>query len=234
MARAGWKSLLTGAPWFWGAGRFPITAYSEFVPPPWLAYKPYGPTAPTPFADGDPWGWNVTEYEEHVELQPGLQKIARQVLYSISRLGQGLHAQGIARNKLHDNRYWPPELAAHAGRLPHERYVVLLPLALTRTQDDKGRVRWTLFGGSEQGPARAFWRGFFTGPNREAPAEEGLAFFRELLHTVYEEPLDKLADLRRAGFRIFAGDDDPALPFWSEETLPRWTEPLRWTKRQPI
>ena len=33
-------------------------------------------------------------------------------------------------------------------------------------KDDKGRLRWTLFGSSEQGPARPFWRGFFTAPRR--------------------------------------------------------------------
>ena len=84
-------------------------------------------------------------------------------------------AHGISRARLADNPYWPPELADRAGTLAHERYVVLAPLALSQTQDDKGRVRWTLFGGSEQGPARAFWKGFWTAPGRELPAETASA-----------------------------------------------------------
>ena len=55
--------------------------------------------------------------------------------------------------------------------------MLLLSLALSRTQDDKGRVRWTLFGVSEQGPARAFWQSFFSAPGVELPEPQasGLA-----------------------------------------------------------
>ena len=35
-----------------------------------------------------------------------------------------------------------------------------------------GRTRWTLFGASEHGPARAFWRSFFAADGGERPAEE--------------------------------------------------------------
>src|SRR6185437_139967 len=106
-------------------------------------------------------------------------------------------SHGIARAKLADNPCWPPRLADRAGRLGHERYVVLMSLALSRTQDDKGRVRWTLFGGSEQGPGRAFWEGFRSTP-QEDREEQGRTFFRSLLATAYGEN----ADLRRAGFRV--------------------------------
>src|SRR5579872_2676373 len=61
MALSGWKKLLAGAPWFRGEGRFPIAAYSEFMPPPRAGLKPYGADGPPPFADADPWGWPVTE-----------------------------------------------------------------------------------------------------------------------------------------------------------------------------
>src|SRR5207245_261141 len=102
------------------------------------------------------------------------------------------------------NPYWPPELAQSAGALAHERYVVLLPLALSRTQDDKGRVRWTFFGGSEQGPARTFWRGFFAAPGRELPASEAIGFFQRLLAAAYPETRGADADLLGVGFRIFS------------------------------
>ena len=34
MSEQGWKRLTAGAPWFAGAGKHPIAAYSEFMPPP--------------------------------------------------------------------------------------------------------------------------------------------------------------------------------------------------------
>src|SRR6202040_3360626 len=109
------------------------------------------------------------------------------------------------------NLYWSKELEDHAGKLPHERCVVMLPLAFSRTQDDKGRLRWTLFGGSEQGPGKAFWKGFFTAPGREVPEDQGPGFIRRLLSTVYHEPAEKLVDLRQVGFRIL--DQGASLPF---------------------
>ena len=97
----------------------------------------------------------------------------------IVELGEGKPAYSIAgqmgRNLI-DNPYWPSELAARAGKLFHERYVVFLPLALSKTQDDKGRIRWTFFGGSEQGPERAFWKSFYLSPAEEVPATKSFFF----------------------------------------------------------
>src|SRR5262249_50096457 len=73
---------------------------------------------------------------------------------------------------------------------------------------DKGRIRWTFFGSSEQGPARAFWRSFFTAPGREEPEEQSLEFFRRLLGLVYGRSAEDVADLRAAGFRILPCDAD--------------------------
>ena len=167
MAATGWKQLLAGGPWYHGPDRYPIAAYSEFLPPPRLGRKPYAEEVDDVlFAANDPWGWHVSEAEEALEFRPGLESLAHQLVGRLVHLGRGESCHGISRKKLEDNPYWPPELAEHVGKLAHERYVLLMPLALSRTQDDKGRVRWTLFGGSEQGPARAFWRSFFTAPGR--------------------------------------------------------------------
>jgi hypothetical protein len=219
MPAKGWKQLLVGAPWFRGPGRFPIAAYSEYVPPPRLGPKPYGSTGVNPLIDGDPHGWAVTEYEEAFELRPGLETLAKRAVGALSHLGQGQTAHGIARAKLDDNLYWPPTLAKAVGKLPHEHYVVLLPLALSRTQDDKGRIRWTLFGGSEQGPARGFWQGFFSAPGRAAPEATALVFFQELLRTVYGEDHD---DLHAAGFRFLPMGKTAA--GWNEGPVPQWAE----------
>ena len=247
MARQGWKRLLAGLSEFRTPGRFPIPAYSEFMPPPRMGQKPYGAEDPVLFQNGDPLGWHVTEYEEAMELRPGLEHLATQLIEAIEHLGNGRPAHGIARAKLEGNPYWPKELAERAGRLPHERYVAIAPLALSRTQDDKGRVRWTLFGGSEQGPSRAFWKGFFTAPGCEIAAEEGLEFFRRLLTTAYDEQ----RDLHKAGFRILPAEKGTGpicrngpkgaahkldlSPFPQvEDELPSWTKPYLLTDEKRL
>jgi hypothetical protein len=181
------------------------------------------------FNEGDPWGWPVTEYEEAFQLVPGLQSVAQQILGALVHLARGEPAHSISRHKLTENPYWPAELAQHAGSLAHERFVAILPLALSRTQDDKGRVRWTLFGGSEQGPARAFWKGFFTAPKREVPEECGLGFFQKLLGEAYGEPIENSSALQRAGFRILCWNEAPA-----DEPRPTWTSSYLWTAGQPL
>jgi hypothetical protein len=229
MPAGGWKQLLSGCPWYLGEGRYPVAAYSEFMPPPRVGLKPYGTWAGLPFDESDPWGLPISEYEEAWELRPGLERLAQELVGAFANLCQGRRAHGIPKNKLTDNPCWPPELAEQVGSLPHERHVVILPLALSRTQDDKGRVRWTLFGGSEQGPARAFWRSFFTAPGRETPPEQGLGFLRRLLNSVYGEPEEKLADLLRIGFRILPRGDENLCPWWKEDPWPSWTEPYLWS-----
>ncbi len=229
MADQGWQKLLAGYPWFEGEGNYPIAAYSEFMPPPRVGRKPYGSVDHCLYREDDPFGWHVTEYEESLELQPGLEMIANELMHVAHRLGCGDPAHGIARQKLDGNPYWPDELAtSDAPR--QERYVLLLPLALSKTQDDKGRVRWSLFGGSEQGPAKAFWKSFYTAPGREVPREWSEGFIRRLLAAAYDEKPQDLADLRKAGFRVYTNPAAALLPSWKEEPLPKWTAPYRWEK----
>ncbi len=119
MSPAGWKRLLAGAPWFRGAGKYPIAAYSEFMPPPRLGCKPYGEIDHTLYHADDPLGWPVTEYEEEYELRPGLLHLGDELVTVMEHLGCGRSAHGISKAKLEGNRYWPPELARHAGTLAH-------------------------------------------------------------------------------------------------------------------
>ncbi|HEY5311562.1 MAG TPA: hypothetical protein VIK18_03555, partial [Pirellulales bacterium] len=207
MPTRGWKQLVAPASKRKRRAA-PIIAYSEFMPPPRPAIKPYSQTVdPLVLSEDDLWGWHVTEYEEAFELAPGLRQIAEQVLRGLWHLGHGQPCHGLSKAKLQNNPYWPPELC-RAGAPPKERYVILAPLALSRTQDDKGRVRWTLFGSSEQGPARPFWRSFFSAPGVERPEAEGLDFLRRLLAGAYGLPLGTSADLREAGLRIPPLDTD--------------------------
>jgi hypothetical protein len=110
--------------------------------------------------------------------------------------------------------------------------VLLLPLSLSRTQDDKGRVRWTLFGNSEQGPGRPFWRSFFTAPGVETPPELGIRFFCRLLHSVYGEDVKDIEGLLRVGLRILP-EDQPDFPFWSEGELPSWSKSFVFRDDEP-
>ena len=234
MAERGWKQLVAGWPWFRGDGHFPVSPNSEFMPPVRTGLKPYGTwdAGPRP-ADDDPWGWPVTEYEERLQLRPGFRDIARQVLARLVPLCTGKSDHGIAAYKLDDNPYWPPELAERAKTLAHEKYVLLAPLALSQTQDCFADIRWTLFGNSEQGPSRPFWKSFFTAPRQELPPEEGRGFFADLLTRAYGVPADAARDLRAAGFRVLpvepgatrATENEP-FPGWATELLVADAEPL--------
>jgi len=142
-----------------GAGRFPLRAYSEAMPPPYVGLKPYrlGRGAATfGVSSGD--ALDIDEYEQAHDLEPGLERIADHLVRELGKLVRG-EGHAISHALLADNPAWPAELAAaaKAGALKHDPLVVICALALSRSQDDKGNDRWTLFGGSHDGPAAAFW-----------------------------------------------------------------------------
>ncbi len=224
MPLMGWKSLIRSCS-SGGRGQHPIAAYSEFMPPIHLGCRPYGGRIHGFFSKENPYGFPITEFEEYYELRPGVENIAHQVLESLVHLARGEPTKHLAKNKLVNNPYWPPELARQAGKLNHERFVLILPLALSLTHDDKGRRRWTFFGGSEQGPARPFWKSFFMSDGSELPSERAMDFIRTLLHAACGEPLEKLSDLHGSGFRIFVADDDPY-----NNLRPVWSLPLIWRR----
>jgi hypothetical protein len=234
MTKQGREQLYASLPDYRGAGRYPIAAYSEFMPAPRVGWRPYSAAPADPSASSDPFAWQVSEREEIFELQPGLQHVAGQVLHALQHLDREQPAQGIGREKLAGNPYWPRELAELPGAVPHERYVVFLPLALSQTKDDKGRVRWTFFGGSEQGPDRAFWKSFYRAPGQPRPAEYAVDFIRRLLHAAYAETPERLADLRGAGFRILPGSGEAACELWKQDPLPDWTKPFLLSAREPL
>ena len=222
----GWKALLAG----YGEdrpGSFPLPAYSEFMPAPRLGRKPYGEPDVDLFVQDDPWGWRVSEAEQELELRPGLEHIALEVYPSLLALGRG-RAEHLIRGphgrNLDGNPYWPPALAARAGSLAHERFLSLMPLALSRTQDDKGRVRWTLLGSSELGPEVAFWRSFADAPGRER-GDLAIGFLCGLLRDAFDESASDLAGLRSLGFRILPAGGHHPRPEW-EAVLPAWATPL--------
>jgi hypothetical protein len=217
----GWQKFLAGYPWFRGDGCYPIAAYSEFMPSPRLGYKPYGKPDHRILPENDPFGWNISEMEEEYELKPGIEHIGRQIMNNIIKLGQGLpehNISGHGAENLLNNPYWPPELSTHAGSLFHERYVTLLPLMLSRTQDDKGRVIWTFFGNSIHEPEQVFWRSFFTAIDVERSETESVAFFTNLLSEAYGEKLSGKGSLFKAGFRILSSEGS-VRPSWTNNFL---------------
>lgn len=233
----GWRQLLCGYPWFSKENQYPIQAYSEFMPPPRLGKRPCGEVDTSLFSEDDDWGWNISEIEEEYELKPGLANLASQIINEIVELGQGKSAYKIAgheRRNLVDNPYWPPELAARAGKLIQEKYVTILPLSLSKTQDDKGRNRWTFFGASEQGPEKATWASFYSAPVEERPAIEAFSFWVNLLSTVYGESCREPRDLHGIGFRIFPTPAGVGFPCWRESPLPSSAQPFLWTEQMPF
>jgi hypothetical protein len=225
----GWQKLVEGYPWFVGEGRYPLPAYSEFMPSPRVGCSLYGDIDRALFAEDDVYGWRVPEIEEEYELRPGLAHIAKEVLGYLVRFGRGEQANRVVghnRRLVTDNPYWSPELDARLGSFERERYVTLMPVALGKTQDYLGRVRWTLFGNSEQGPERAFWQSFYTTPAQEIPTNESLAFVSNLLSNVYRETARTENDLLRLGFRILPSSKNDRFPYWQVDPLPRWTQPF--------
>jgi hypothetical protein len=179
----GWQKMLEGYPWFNCDGCYPITAYSEFMPSPMVGRKPLGETDRVLFSDDDPFGWHITEIEEEYEFRPGIEHAGHQIMNNLIKLGKGLtehYIHGHGGENLKDNPYWPSELASKAGTLFHERYVTLLPLMLSRTQDDKGRIIWSLFGNSIHDPETAFWKNFYSSPGVEIAADESVSFFTRI------------------------------------------------------
>jgi hypothetical protein len=217
----GWKRFLEGYPWYRCKDCFHITAYSEFMPPPRVGVKPYGKTDTRILSDIDPYGWKISEIEEENELRPGIEHIGQQIMNSIIKLGKGITEHDISGHNgenLRNNPFWPPELASRAGTLLHESYVTLLPLMLSRTQDDKGRVVWTFFGNSIHNPEHTFWKNFFISPGEEIPENASVRFFTNLLSDAYGEKLSGEDSLFKAGFRIMTGEIS-GLPAWTKKFL---------------
>lgn len=218
---SGWRRFMVRYPWFRCNGCYPITAYSEFMPSPMPGCKPCGKYDHRVLSEEDPYGWKISEIEEEYELKPGIEHIGYQIMENIIKLGQGITEHfitGHGGENLRDNPYWPPEIAECAGSLSHERFVTLLPLMLSRTQDDKGRVIWTFFGNSIHNPGQTFWKNFFTAPGTEISVTESVKFFADLLSEAYGENIEGEGSLFKAGFRIMTSEDE-ILPSWTKRFL---------------
>lgn len=215
-----WKDLFPVSQQKRCDGCFPITAYSEFMPPPRIGKKPLGKVDQVIFHDDDPYGWYITELEEEYELRPGLKHSGQQILNSIIKLGKGLpehHIHGHGGENLKENPYWPPELSSKAGMLTHEKFVTFLPLMLSGSQDDKGRVIWSLFGNSISDPENIFWKNFYSAPDVELDSEKSGSLFSIILNNAYNEKITDLKSLFKSGFRIMS--DLNTLPSWTKEFL---------------
>jgi hypothetical protein len=144
-----------------------LRAYSEFMPAPYVGIKPYAPgrdhQACTARA-ADDLVLEITEYEQGEELEPGLRRIASQLVTQVAKLARGT-THLLSRTLLEENPAWPAALreAARGEAFRDDAFSIALSLALSRTQDDKGNVQWTLFGGSHDGPKKPFWRSFAEG-----------------------------------------------------------------------
>ena len=161
-ARPVWPLLEAEARQAGSAGRFPLRAYSELMPPPYVGIKPYDADrahmSATAAASSDD-AFDITEYEQAQELEPSLPLLAGHIVRELGKLVRG-EPHALSHTLLDENPAWPAALAeaARRGDLADDPLVLAMPLALSRTQDDKGNVRWTLFGASHDGPSAAFWR----------------------------------------------------------------------------
>jgi hypothetical protein len=194
-----------------GAGRFPLRAYSESMPPPYVGMKPYAPSraasAATALAIHED-ALDITEAEQAHELEAGLERIGAHVVHELMQLLRGAK-HTLSRTLLTNNPAWPAELAQAAARgaLADDPVVLLLSVALSRTQDEFGNVRWTLFGASHEGAAAPFWGSF---PSRGEGARER---FDEVLAWSGVDPrvriLEGERELPRALAPLVLEDDAP-------------------------
>jgi hypothetical protein len=165
---------------------FPLRAYSELMPPPYVGVKPYRPALASGAATcgaSAPCSLDIDEYEQAHDVEPGLQRIADRIVAELGKLVRG-EAHALSKTLLAGNPAWPDELAAaaHAGRFASAPLVVACPLALSRTQDDKGNERWTLFGASHDGAAKPFWHGLDPARLAELVAWAGVTGDRWRVH----------------------------------------------------
>jgi len=222
MSPRGWKKLAEGCS-FRGPGHYPIAAYSEFMPPVRLGCRPYG-------GKTDGFFLKRTSMGSRLRSLKSITNYVRDWKYRSPGTGdpdspgQGDAIEHLAKNNLVNNPYWPPELAKTGKTLHHERFVFDPATCPIDTQDDKGRRRWTFFGGSEQGPLRSFWKSFFTSPGREIPSERAMDFIRTILSAAYGGHSEKWTDLHRPGFAFL-----PRMEIRHKKLRPAWASSFLWT-----
>ena len=230
MSKNGWFKLLEGYPWHLGENKYPLRAYSEYMPPVRIGISPYDGTVDRRVLDHlDPYGWRISEFEEEYQLRPGLEMTGRQILDHITQIGIGKfpsHLAGHKEKNLINNLFWSEEFEKNQGWRENEKYVSLLPLALSKTNDDKGRVRWTFFGASEQGPEKAFWKSFYETPEKELPMSVFLSLMKWIMKNAYGKDIENIEHLRGLGFRILPSGDFFPFDYWKVEKLPSWTQNL--------
>lgn len=213
----GWQKLLHDFNYYSEERNFRLPAYSEFMPSPRLGCDFHGVIDKNIFSDDDLYGWKISEKEEELELKPGIENIGYQIMQHIINLGKGLpeyHIGGHGNQNLLNNPYWPAELADKAGKLKNERYIVFLPMMLSRTQDDKGRVRWTFFGNSTHDPEQVFWKSFF---DENSDSNQEMKFISLILQILTETHHIKSIDkpgLIGDGFRILETKNLNSIPSW--------------------
>ncbi len=196
----GWSTILEEARAARGRLPYALRAYSEFMPPPYVGVKPYGEPDPFTVPEGDDHGWNVSEYEWHFEIRPGIERIATRVLEQVVKLARGEPTQFSAR-MLEDNPAWTPALAARAGSIECESFTLMLPVALSKTQDDKGRVRWTLLGTcGDLLPSDPLWSSYQETEDVDRP--DAMQRLLELLSWSLSLDARSIRDPYEAGVRI--------------------------------
>jgi Peptidase family M28 len=160
--RDAWEQIEAEARGAFRGKSFELRAYSELMPPPYVGLKPYAPTRTdsATFGISRADALDIDEYEQAHDLEPGLDRIGDHLLLEIGKVLRG-EARGLPHALLEENPAWPEELAeaAVAGQLGHDSGLLICALALSRTQDDKGNDRWTLFGASHEQPGLPFWEG---------------------------------------------------------------------------
>lgn len=159
--------------------KYPIRAYSEYMPGPRVGVLPYeARTIPRAtllresrwaslFGDTKGDKFLVPLLDERTQLQPALQHLAEHWLTDLRQLetGQG-DTRGIHGSVLKDNPYYVATQVK--GKLP---LVSFTSLTLSRSQDMDGKNPWTVYGGMDLVPGAdeetIFWKSLPNGKGVE-------------------------------------------------------------------
>jgi len=123
------------------------------------------------------------KWKEEFQLKPGLEWIARHIMAMCFKLGQGLRTVSSGGLKTRISRRTPMAtrlaLASQAAAGGARALRLHPAAALSPTQDDKSRLLWTLFRGSEQGRRTVFWKKFLLFAGAGTPFRRVYRFHRQ-------------------------------------------------------
>ncbi len=233
----GWRRLVDGYPWFDGAGRHPIPAYSEFMPAPRVGVNLFGEVDAALFDADDPYGWRVSEVEEAHEIGPGFRSIANQVMSHLLTFTANPAAVSIAG--MHGRNLTGNRIGRPISPLVRRNSRIGATCCCWRCRCRRRRTIAVACGGRSSVPAsrgrrRRSGKASTRRRGQEVPQRESLAVISRLLLDAFGVATRDSEELHKAGFRVLPSQPDEHRPHWAADALPRWTQRFLLSEQSPL